>query len=228
MDYYNSHPIFLKKSINFAKILDKNIPINLIYLLLTKKLLKMKKFFLMLAVALPMFFLASCGDDNDEDLKDDFSIPQLVINANNTLTIAPGNIYLEWGDSKREVKEDMPSRYYLAVEADHNLGYTYNENGAYPFYAYSFINGGLAAATIAVTVEQDEQVDFEKYFKDNGYKDISSDDEDFFTYQSKDKVCLVTYGYDYGDIMLIWVPNTRSDFRSIIAEQSQLINSLKK
>ena len=28
----------------------------------------MKKFFLLLAVALPMFFATSCGDDNDESL----------------------------------------------------------------------------------------------------------------------------------------------------------------
>lgn len=187
----------------------------------------MKKFFLMLAVALPMFFFASCGDDNDEDLKDDFSIPMIVKDANDVCKFN-GTVYLEWGDNNAEVKSAMnPFSYVLARDTQDTLAYTFDSNSALPFYIYAFVNNSLASASITVSIDQDDKLDFSKYFKDNGYKDISNDDEDFFTYQSKDKVCVVTYGLEDGDVMAIWMPNTRADISAVVAQHLAAAKALK-
>ncbi|MDE6410075.1 MAG: Ig-like domain-containing protein [Muribaculaceae bacterium] len=55
----------------------------------------MKKFFLMLAVALPMFFMASCGDDNDEDA---LSLDQIsaTMDYGKTIKLTPSEKKGEW------------------------------------------------------------------------------------------------------------------------------------
>ena len=189
----------------------------------------MKKFFLMLAVALPMFFLASCGDD-DNDLKDDFSIPYLTKGSDGVLKFNNSSIYLEWDDSQAEVKQAMnPYSYVLYLENNNALAYTYDAQGNYPIYAYAFVYGNLNAASITISVEQDDEIDFEKYFKDNGYKDITpKDEEEMFIYQSKDKVCIVTYEGDDQDVMATWVPNeTRSDLRAVVEQQREIVKAAK-
>ena len=187
----------------------------------------MKKFFLMLAVALPMFFMASCGDDNDEDLKDDFSIPVLVKDASDVLKFNNGKIYLEWDDHKTEVSYAMkPYSYVLAQDNADSLIFTYDNNGATPIYTYGFVNNSLQAASITITEQEDSQIDFDQYFKDNGYKDITTDDDDFFVYQSKDKVCVVDYGYVKGFIMATWVPaDTRADIREVAVRQAETVKA---
>ena len=183
----------------------------------------------MLAVALPMFFMASCGDDNDEDLKDDFSIPYLTKGADGVLKFNNSSIYLEWGDTQAEVKQAMnPYSYVLAANTNNALAYTYDSEGNYPIYAYAFVNGSLNAASITISIAQDDEVNFVEYFKNNGYKDVTpKDEEEMFIYESKDKVCVVTYEGDEEEAMATWVPNTRSDLRAIVDQQREIVKAAK-
>lgn len=153
----------------------------------------MKKFFLMLAVALPMFFMASCGDDNDE-VDVPYSMPVLTKSASNVLTISNMSINLEWGDDMGDVKEAMrPFSYVLNDQVSNSsaLAYTFDADGNYPFYIYAFVGGNLASSSIVITEEMDSEVDFTKYFKDNKYKEVSTDEDDDLIYESKDKMTLV-------------------------------------
>ncbi|MBD5273366.1 MAG: hypothetical protein HDS36_00650 [Bacteroides sp.] len=190
----------------------------------------MKKFFLMLAVALPMFFATSCGDDNDDEVVINYSMPLLTKNASDVLSISNNSISLTWYESQEDVLAAMkPFSYVLNTEASGNnsLAYTYDADGNYPIYVYSFTNYGLNASSITITVEQDEEIDVDKYLKDNGYKDVSKDEDDDFVYRSKDKLTLVHYGYD-GNVTMIWVPNdgTRASNRDILNTHLNIVKSI--
>lgn len=189
----------------------------------------MKKFFLMLAVALPVFFMTACGDDND-DLKDDFTIPVLVKDANDVLKFNNSSIYLEWDDDQADVKQAMkPYSYsFLAADSDNNnLVYAYDNAGATPVYTYSFVGNTLEAASITITTTEDGQINMEKFFKDNGYKDITTDEDDGFVYQSKDKVCYVDYGLVKGYVLVIWTPynGTRANDRQTIYKHAEIVKN---
>lgn len=201
----------------------------------------MKKFFLMLAVALPMFFMASCGDDNDDETifeRDvEYSMPVLTKNTDGKLNISSNSIRLEWGDDASDVRQAM-SPFSYVYNTDNstagNLVYTYdNDITNYPWYIFSIKSDGLAASSIFISEIQDEEVDFEAYFKNNGYKDVSTDDDDDFVYRSKDKLTLVHYGYDEDteNVTVVWVPNvdgTRADALAVAKAQLELVQSIVK
>lgn len=187
----------------------------------------MKKFFLMLAVALPMFFMTACGDD-DDDVTYSYTMPILTKSASDVLTIGNLSATFDWGASMDEVKATMkPFSYVLNSGASTStaLAYTYDAAGAMPFYVYAFNNNSLLSSSITVTEQMDEQVDFDKYFKDNGYKEISTDDDEDFIYQSKDKATLVHYGYD-GNVTLVWTLNVRSDYRQVLYTHLSTVEAL--
>lgn len=192
----------------------------------------MKKFFLMLAVALPMFFMASCGDDNDDDVdaKIDYTMPLLTKTTSGTLSISNMSVNLEWNDDMDDVKDAMrPFSYVLNsnVSTSTSLAYTYNEEGATPFYVYSFVGNKLKSSSITITEEQDEEIDLVAYFESKGYKDVSTDDDDDIVYRSKDKLTLVHYGYD-GNVTILWTPNdgTRANPRQELYNHLEMVKAL--
>ena len=190
----------------------------------------MKKFFLMLAVALPMFFMASCGDDNDEDVAIEYSMPLLVKNSSNVLSISSNRINLEWYDDMDDVKDAMkPFSYVLNsdISSSTSLAYTYNAEGDYPFYVYSFVGGKLNSSSITITEEQDEEIDIDAYLEGQGYKDITTDDDEDMVYRSKDKLTLVHYGFD-GTVTVLWTPNngTRAASRDILYKHLDVVKAL--
>ncbi|MDE7414009.1 MAG: hypothetical protein K2N05_09540 [Muribaculaceae bacterium] len=196
----------------------------------------MKKFFLLLAVALPMLFtMTACGDDDDTDILGgdiEFKMPVLTKNASGVLQISNNSIDLDWGDTIGEVKSEMsPFSYVLQSETSTNLGYTYDADYGYPFYTYAFAANRLASSAITITETQDDEINVIKYLEDNGYKDVSKDDEeDVFVYRSKDKLTVVYYGFD-GDITIMWTPNdgTRADnWRAELNKHLELVNSVRK
>lgn len=184
----------------------------------------MKKFFLMLAVALPMFFMASCGDDNDDvnffDRDIEYSMPVLTKATSGELQISNNSIALEWGDDMDDVKQAMrPFSYVLntSKSSDRSLVYNYDEDLAYPWYVYSFSGDGLAASSITITEDMDDEVDFDAYLLSKGYKDVTDEDkDDDYVYLSKDKLTVVHYGIN-DDVTVVWVPNIGKDTRATSA-----------
>ena len=199
----------------------------------------MKKFFLTLAVALPMFFMASCGDDNDDeyffDRDIEYSMPVLTKTTSGELQISNNTISLEWGDDMDDVKQSMrPFSYVLNTSKSTatSLVYNYDEDLAYPWYIYSFDGNDLASSSITITEEQDEEIDFDEYLTSHGYKDVTTDEDDDLVYLSKDKLTIVHYGID-GDVTVLWTPkvgkDTRaSDVRAILDEHLAIVESLRK
>lgn len=194
----------------------------------------MKKFFLMLAVALPMFFMASCGDDNDDDVKIEYTMPLLTKSSSDVLSISNISLNLAWGDDQEDVKDVMkPFSYVLNtdVSTSSRLAYTYDADGSYPFYIYAFVDGSLNSSSITITGDQDDEIDLMDYFNKNGYKDITTDEDDGLVYRSKDKLTLVHYGYDGEDevVTILWTPNngTRANSREVLYNHLETVKALK-
>ncbi|MDE5807194.1 MAG: Ig-like domain-containing protein, partial [Muribaculaceae bacterium] len=85
----------------------------------------MKKFFLMLAVALPMFFMASCGDDNDETVSLDQTTLSLEWDKTAKLTAsekngtwASSNEFVATVDQKGEVKAQHEGKATITYSKD--------------------------------------------------------------------------------------------------------------
>lgn len=191
----------------------------------------MKKFFLMLAVALPMFFMASCGDDNDDDVKIEYTMPLLTKSSSDVLSISNISLNLAWGDDQEDVKDVMkPFSYVLNTDFSTSsmLAYTYDADGSYPFYTYGFKGGSLYSSSITITGDQDDEIDLMEYFDKNGYKDVTTDEDDGLVYRSKDKLTLVHYGYD-GDVTVMWTPNdgTRANSREVLYNHLETVKALK-
>ncbi|MBD5288776.1 MAG: hypothetical protein HDS28_06935 [Bacteroides sp.] len=194
----------------------------------------MKKFFLMLAVALPMFFMASCGDDNDDDVKIEYTMPLLTKSSSDVLSISNISLNLEWGDDQEDVKDVMkPFSYVLNTDVSTSsaLAYTYDADGSYPFYIYAFVGGSLNSSSITITGDQDDEIDLMEYFNKNGYKDVTTDEDDDLVYRSKDKLTLVHYGFDGENevVTILWTPNngTRANSREVLYNHLETVKALK-
>lgn len=194
----------------------------------------MKKFFLMLAVALPMLFaMTACGDDDDNPFvsKPAFKMPLLTKNSAGVLQITNNTINLQWGDTQADVKAAMnPFTYVLQESTSTSLAYSYDADYGMPFYTYAFSYDRLASSAITITAEQDSEIDVIKYLEDNNYKDVSTDDdEDAFVYRSKDKETIVYYGFD-GNITIMWTPNdgTRANnWRADLNQHLEMVKSIR-
>lgn len=194
----------------------------------------MKKFFLMLAVALPMFFMASCGDDNDDDVKIEYTMPLLTKSSSDVLSISNISLNLEWGDDQEDVKDVMkPFSYVLNTDVSTSsaLAYTYDADGSYPFYIYAFVDGSLNSSSITITGDQDDEIDLMEYFNKNGYNDVTTDEDDDLVYSSKDKLTLVHYGFDGENevVTILWTPNngTRANSREVLYNHLETVKALK-
>ena len=179
----------------------------------------MKKFFLMLAVALPMFFMASCSDDKDEN--NNFQVP-----------------VVDWGLSTTAVKSEMANfgttfggKLSLVKEESDLLAYTSSATDGFPMYVYDFEDeDGLIASTLAVSEDQDELYDLDGFLKER-YKE-DGEDEYGYWFADKKKTLMVWYGYDEDAdcIMAIWTPysSSRADRYEIVKAQSETIKELRQ
>lgn len=166
----------------------------------------MKKYFLMLVVALVMpLVFTSCGDDDpkDEPSKFPYSVP--VTN---------------WGVSQTSVKSSMAnSGYELSSESDANtLLYSANDN--FPYYVYTFANDKLTVSSLALSDAQDSQYDFQGFLEKTYGKAIEEDDE-YWYYDAKNSVVAYGYAEAIDGWMATWVPSgTRSDL-SVVKEAAK-------
>lgn len=167
----------------------------------------MKKYFLMLVVAIVMpLVFTSCGDDDptDEPSKFPYSLP-----------------VLNWGVSQASVKSSMAnSGYDLTLEAADGLVYSVGKN--FPMYTYIFNEDGLCSSSLALSDEQDTKYDFQGFLEDKYGKAIEETDAYWF-YDAGNSI--VAYGYaeiDEADVwMATWTPSgTRSDL-SVVKEAAK-------
>lgn len=167
----------------------------------------MKKYFLMLVVALVMpLVFTSCGDDDpktDEPSKFPYSLP--VTN---------------WGISQTSVKSAMANSGFTLDEKVSDataLLYSYNDN--FPFYVYGFTNDQLDAASLTLSDAQDSQYDFQG-FLENTYGKATDEDDEYWYYDAKTSI--VAYGYSEAvdGWMATWIPNTKGDL-SVVKEAAK-------
>lgn len=152
----------------------------------------MKKFALMLVMALPFVF-ASCGDDKDE--------PSQPTNNNFTIPV------LDWNASQATVKGKVKG---LSLDIENAETLAYTTNGAYPFYIYAFENDKLEASSLAVSVEMDEEKDLMGFLEER-YVLVEEDEEDFIYADAsnyEDATVAVVYGLDAENdqVVATWVP----------------------
>lgn len=208
----------------------------------------MKKFAMIMALALPLAF-ASCGDDDETTITLDQSNVSLdygkniklkaseggvtwgssndfVAKVNDkgeveaehagtctitatkngstarcTVTVVPTNNnfdlpILNWGASVADVKNAVKDLNLLIDDPD-ALTYT-KAAQAYPWYIYTFMNGGLAGSMLAVDTTMDENMDLEG-FLDQRYEVVDETDTQYI-YANANSVAeatlVIKYGYD--------------------------------
>lgn len=82
------------------------------------------------------------------------------------------------------------------IDTDTDLGYY--TDGSFPMYAYSFVNNGLAASSLAVTVDMDEEDDLYGFLNQRYFMYSDDDTHYYFINASKesDATVKIRYGYD--------------------------------
>lgn len=176
----------------------------------------MKKYFLMLVVALVMpLVFTSCGDDDptDEPSKFPYSVP--VTN---------------WGVSRTSVKSSMAnSGYNLTLEDEDGLVYSVGDN--FPMYTYLFnTNDELYSSTLALSDEQDTKYDFQG-FLEGKYGKAFKEDETRWYYDAGNSI--VSYGYEEIAGEDVWMAtwarvDTRSDISGVDEAKNASLDLVKK
>lgn len=176
----------------------------------------MKKYFLMLVVALVMpLVFTSCGDDDptDEPSKFPYSLP-----------------VLNWGVSQASVKSSMAnSGYDLSFEGADGLVYSAGEN--FPMYTYLFNdNNELYSSSLALSDAQDTQYDFQGFLEEK-YGEAFKEDETHWYYDAGNSI--VSYGYveiEGADVwMATWAAvETRSDISGVEEAKEASLELVKK
>lgn len=105
------------------------------------------------------------------------------------------------------------------IDTDSDLGYT--TNGTFPMYVYSFVNNGLASASLSVTEEMDETKDLGE-FLDQRYYMYSDDDLNYYyidAMRESDATLKIRYGFDLElDCVSVYYTPISKGSRSIEAE----------
>lgn len=117
---------------------------------------------------------------------------------------------IAWGNSMDEVKTAVTAQNIAGLSSpvvtDNSLAYT--TGGQLPWYIYSFTDGKLAASSLTVSEEMDEQKDLEGYLEQR-YEEVGETEYGYIYGNAETmeaSTILVEYGYDteVEAIMAIW------------------------
>jgi hypothetical protein len=146
-----------------------------------------------------------------------------VVASNNNFT-AP---LTAWNSSIADVRAAMTSWSNITLDTQEEDALTYTTNGTFPMYSYGFDNnGGLMASILAVSLEQDEDLDLMGWL-DERYWYLSEVDGDFFYYDANNEASatmMIKYGYNatLDCVTVTWTPksNTKADGVTRAAESA--------
>lgn len=162
----------------------------------------MKKYFLMLVVALAMPLLfTSCGDDDDEP-----GFPYELPNLN-------------WGSSMDNVKMSMNhGLLHIAAETETSIVYFTNAR-EFPAYVYTFADGGLNTSSLALSDAQDTEYHFQGMLEKKYGKAYDEDDEGYY-YADKNNEVYYGYNEEIDGWMATWTPKTKGG-KSVVKDAAK-------
>lgn len=154
----------------------------------------------------------------------------ITVVASNNNFIVP---ILTWNATIADVKAAMTSWNGVVLANESADALTYTTGSTYPMYAYGFKNGALLSSILAVSTEQDEDLDLEGWL-DQRYWYSTEEDGVFYYYDAKtpaaaNNIIVYTYDADLDCVTVTFTPvsNTKAQL-PIEQARKAAYNSLRK
>lgn len=166
----------------------------------------MKKYFLMLVVALAMPLLfTSCGDDDkDKGVEFPYSTPNL-----------------NWGSSMTSVKASMQnSGISLFLEDAYSL--VYSNNGEYPMYTYIFDDDELESSALELNEEQAVDYNFYGWLCSKYGNPVDEEDGDY-TFVKNSLLVLYEHDADARCWIASWMAYDDDDTRADVSLAKEVV-----